>query len=222
VTDTEVAGAALTVSGITVEAKGRMILSDVSCAVGPRQILAVTGRSGSGKTTLLAVLAGLLAPTTGSVRFGGTPVVAGDVTHLHRTGVVLQLYGLVGVLTAQENVEVALQARGIGGHTVRSRATHALERVGLTDLSDRLVEQLSGGQRQRVAVARALVVRPGLLLADEPTAELDAANRDRIVVQLRAEADRGAAVILATHDPEVAARCDAEIHLVDGVVGGHD
>jgi putative ABC transport system ATP-binding protein len=219
VTDTEVAGAALTVSGITVEAKGRMILSDVSCAVGPRQILAVTGRSGSGKTTLLAVLAGLLAPTTGSVRFGGTPVVAGDVTHLHRTGVVLQLYGLVGVLTAQENVEVALQARGIGGRTVRSRASHALERVGLTDLSDRLVEQLSGGQRQRVAVARALVVRPGLLLADEPTAELDAANRDRVVVQLRAEADRGAAVVLATHDPEVAARCDAEIHLVDGVVG---
>ena len=221
-TDTEVAGATLTASGITVEAKGRMILSDVSCAVGPRQILAVTGRSGSGKTTLLAVLAGLLAPMTGSVRFGGAPVVAGDVAHLHRTGVVLQLYGLVGVLTAQENVEVALQARGIGGRTVRSRASHALERVGLTDLSDRLVEQLSGGQRQRVAVARALVVRPGLLLADEPTAELDAANRDRIVVQLRAEADRGAAVVLATHDPEVAARCDAEIHLVDGVVRGHD
>ena len=221
-TDTEVAGATLTASGITVEAKGRMILSDVSCAVGPRQILAVTGRSGSGKTTLLAVLAGLLAPMTGSVRFGGAPVVAGDVAHLHRTGVVLQLYGLVGVLTAQENVEVALQARGIGGRTVRSRASHALERVGLTDLSDRLVEQLSGGQRQRVAVARALVVRPGLLLADEPTAELDAANRDRIVVQLRAEADRGAAVVLATHDPEVAARFDAEIHLVDGVVGGHD
>ena len=92
----------------------------------------------------------------------------------------------------------------------------------MTDLSDRLVEQPSGGQRQRVAVVRALVVRPGLLLADEPTAELDAANRDRIVVQLRAAADRGAAVVLATHDPEVAARCDAEIHLVDGVVGDHD
>jgi len=75
---------------------------------------------------------------------------------------------------------------------------------------------------EQVAVARALVVRPGLLLADEPTAELDAANRDRIVVQLRAEADRGAAVVLATHDPEVAARCDAEIHLVDGVVGSQD
>jgi putative ABC transport system ATP-binding protein len=222
VTDTEVAGAALTVSGITVGAKGRMILSDVSCAVGPRQILAVTGRSGSGKTTLLTVLAGLLAPASGSVRFGGAPVVAGDVTHLLRTGVVLQLYGLVGVLTAQENVEVALQARGIGGRTVQSRASHALERVGLTDLSDRLVEQLSGGQRQRVAVARALVVRPGLLLADEPTAELDAANRDRIAVELRAEADRGAAVVLATNDPEVAARCDAEIHLVDGVVRGQD
>jgi ATPase subunit of ABC transporter with duplicated ATPase domains len=79
-----------------------------------------------------------------------------------------------------------------------------------------------GRQRQRVAVARALVDRPELLLADEPTAELDAANRDRIVVQLRAEAHRGAAVVLATHDPEVATRCDAEIHLVDGVVGNQD
>jgi putative ABC transport system ATP-binding protein len=90
--------------------------------------------------------------------------------------------------------------------------------MGLTDLSDRLVEQLSGGQRQRVAVARALVTTPALILADEPTAELDAVNRDRVVAELRAEADRGAVVIVATHDPDVAARCDDELHLADGVV----
>jgi putative ABC transport system ATP-binding protein len=90
--------------------------------------------------------------------------------------------------------------------------------MGLTDLSDRLVEQLSGGQRQRVAVARALVATPTLILADEPTAELDAMNRDRVVAELRAEADRGTVVVVATHDPDVAARCDDEVHLADGLV----
>jgi ABC-type sugar transport system ATPase subunit len=120
---------------------------------------------------------------------------------------------------------VALGARrgrppGPGGRRAegRSQATRALERMGLSDLSDRLVEQLSGGQRQRVAVARALVTPPSLILADEPTAELDAVNRDRVVAELRAEAERGALVVLATHDPDVAARCDDELHLADGVV----
>jgi putative ABC transport system ATP-binding protein len=218
VTETSVARATLTAEAITVREPRRPILSDISCSVGPGEVLAVTGRSGSGKTTLLAVLAGLLAPAAGTVRFAGTTVVPGDAEHLLRTGVVLQLYGLVSVLTAQENVEVALQARGIGGRKVRSQAARALERMGLTDLSDRLVEQLSGGQRQRVAVARALVTTPALILADEPTAELDAVNRDRVVAELRAEADRGAVVIVATHDPDVAARCDDELHLADGVV----
>jgi putative ABC transport system ATP-binding protein len=218
VTETSVARATLTAEAITVQGPRRLILSDVSCSVGPGEVLAVTGRSGSGKTTLLAVLAGLLAPASGTVRFAETTVVPGDVEHLLRTGVVLQLYGLVSVLTAQENVEVALQARGVGGRKVRSRAARALERMGLSDLSDRLVEQLSGGQRQRVAVARALVTTPSLILADEPTAELDAVNRDRVVAELRAEAERGALVVLATHDPDVAARCDDELHLADGVV----
>jgi putative ABC transport system ATP-binding protein len=218
VTETSVARATLSAEAITVRGPRRPILSDVSCSVGPGEVLAVTGRSGSGKTTLLAVLAGLLAPATGTVRFAGTTVVPGDAGHLLRTGVVLQLYGLVSVLTAQENVEVALQARGIGGRKVRSQAARALERMGLSDLSDRLVEQLSGGQRQRVAVARALVTSPSLILADEPTAELDAVNRDRVVAELRAEAERGALVVLATHDPDVAARCDHELRLADGVV----
>ncbi|HET6685952.1 MAG TPA: ATP-binding cassette domain-containing protein [Jiangellaceae bacterium] len=217
-TGTSVASANLTAESITVRGPRRLILSDVSCSAGPGEVLAVTGRSGSGKTTLLAVLAGLLAPAAGSVRFAGTTVVPGDTEHLLRTGVVLQLYGLVSVLTAQENVEVALQARGIGGRKVRSQAARALERIGLTDLSDRLVEQLSGGQRQRVAVARALVTTPTLILADEPSAELDAVNRDRVIAELRAEADRGAVVVVATHDPDVAARCDDELHLADGVV----
>ncbi len=217
-TETSVAPATLSAEAITVRAPQRLILSDVGCSVGPSQLLAVTGRSGSGKTTLLAVLAGLLAPAAGTVRFAGYTVVPGDTRHLLHTGVVLQLYGLVSVLTAQENVEVALQARGIGGRRVQTQAAHALARMGLTGLSDRLVEQLSGGQRQRVAVARALVIAPTLILADEPTAELDAVNRDRVVAELRAEADRGAVVVIATHDPDVAAQCDDELHLADGIV----
>ena len=217
-TETRVASASLIAEAITVRAPSRPILADVSCSAGPGEMLAVTGRSGSGKTTLLAVLAGLLVPAAGAVSFAGTTVVPGDADHLLRTGIVLQLYGLVSVLTAQENVEIALQVRGVGGRKVRSQAAHALARMGLTDLSDRLVEQLSGGQRQRVAVARAIVATPTLILADEPTAELDAMNRDRVVAELRAEADRGTVVVLATHDPDVAARCDDELHLADGVV----
>ncbi|MGH8838762.1 MAG: ATP-binding cassette domain-containing protein [Jiangellaceae bacterium] len=114
---------------------------------------------------------------------------------------------------AEREADLGEQAR-----KVRSQAARALEGMGLTDLSDRLVEQLSGGQRQRVAVARALVTTPALILADEPTAELDAVNRDRVVAELRAEADRGAVVIVGTHDPDVAARFDDELHLADGVV----
>jgi putative ABC transport system ATP-binding protein len=221
VTAIRIAPAPLVATGIDVMGSNRLILSDVTCSASTGQILAVTGSSGSGKTTLLAVFAGLLAPSAGEVRFDGEPVRAGDARHIFRTAVVLQLYGLVSVLTARENVEVALQARSVGGPDVANRAARALERVGLTDdLSDRLVEQLSGGERQRVAVARALVVEARLVLADEPTAELDAANRDRVVAELRAEANRGAAVVLATHDSDVAARCDDEIHLVDGMVAG--
>ncbi len=129
---------------------------------------------------------------------------------------VFQGYGLLPVLTAAENVELPLQLRGVGRAEVRLRARAALARAGLPDIADRLAEELSGGQRQRVAVARALVVAPALLVADEPTAELDADTAALLLRALRAEADAGAAVVLATHDPDVAALCDANVHLVDG------
>jgi putative ABC transport system ATP-binding protein len=178
----------------------------------------VTGSSGAGKTTLLSVLAGLIDPTSGSVRFAGEAVGRPTTGPRRGTALVLQGHGLVPVLTAEENVLVALRALGMPAAETPARALIALDRVGVGDVADRLVAELSGGQAQRVSVARALAVGADLLLADEPTSELDEANRDVVVAELRAEAERGAAVVIATHDPEVAAACDAELHLVDGVV----
>jgi ABC-type lipoprotein export system ATPase subunit len=176
-------------------------------------MLAVTGPSGSGKSSLLALLAGLAVPTEGSVRVDGEPLDPGSDTEF---GLVLQGYGLVAVLTAAENVEVSLQAQGVDRTATRERAAAALESVGLADMADHLVEELSGGQRQRVAVARALAVRPRVLLADEPTAQQDAATKARLLGLFRAAATGGAAVVIATHDPELVALCDREVALHDG------
>ena len=205
-------GLAVTGRGIVVVRAGRRIVDEVDVDVVPRRMLAVTGPSGSGKSTLLAVLAGLVAAD------GGTIDPADPAERAASSGVVFQSYGLLPVLTAAENVELPLQLRGLDRDEVRMLAETALARAGLPDIPDRLAEELSGGQRQRVAVARALAVSPALLVADEPTAELDADTAALVLHALRAEASSGAAVVLATHDPEVAALCDAQLHLVDGRV----
>ena len=202
-------GVRVVARGVVVVRAGRRIVDDVDVVVEPGTILAVTGPSGSGKSTLLAVLAGLVAADEGAVE---------PADRAARTGIVFQGYGLLPVLTAAENVELPLQLRGEPVDAVRRRAQEALARAGLPEVPDRLAEELSGGQRQRVAVARALVSRAGLVVADEPTAELDAESAAVVLAALRDEADAGAAVILATHDPEVAALCDATLHLVDGRV----
>lgn len=197
---------------------GRAILESVSVSVAPGETLAVVGPSGSGKSSLLAVLAGLEQPDSGSVHRDsggdrdGTP---------GPDGLVLQGYGLVSVLTAAENVEAPLQAGALGrlGRSeVRQRAAAALDSVGLAEVADHLVEELSGGQQQRAAVARALAVDPAILFADELTAELDHEWKARVVGLVLAVAERGGIVVLATHDPEIAARCDHRLHLVDGRV----
>ena len=132
------------------------------------------------------------------------------------TGLVLQAYGLAGLLTAAENVEVALQARrGLRRADIRRRAEEVLEQVHLTAVADHLVEELSGGQQQRVAVARALAVRPRLLIADEFTAELDRGNRDGIADLVFGAAAHGVTVVIATHDRRIAERCDAVIPISD-------
>lgn len=194
----------------------RLIVDDVSVRAVAGQLLAVRGPSGAGKSTLLALLGGLIAPADGTVTLDGSPVVVGDLALRRRVGLVLQGYGLVTALTARENVAITLQARAIDRGEVRSRTAESLADVGLADVADHLVEDLSGGQMQRVAIARALVVRPDVLLADEPTGELDADNRAKMIDLLEAAARRGAIVIVASHDPDVVERCDAVVTLEGG------
>jgi putative ABC transport system ATP-binding protein len=209
---------AMVARGLVVTSGRTRLLDGVSLVAESGRILAVTGSSGSGKTTLLSVLGGLVGPSEGAVEYAGGPV--GTRTGEPRTGTafVLQTYGLVPTLTAEENISIALRARRVDSTEATRSALRSLDRLGIADLSERLIQELSGGQLQRVAVARALAVEPDVLLADEPTSELDEASRDLVVAELRAEAGRGALVVLATHDPEVADMCDDQLHLVDGAV----
>jgi putative ABC transport system ATP-binding protein len=192
------------------------VLRDVSVTVRPGELLAVTGPSGAGKTTLLSAMAGLLTPVAGGVLVDDGPLR--DRDHAVSLGVVLipQDNGLAAILTAAENITVAMIATGATPAEARRGTAESLDRVGLTGHGDQLIEELSGGQQQRAAIARGLALRGDVLLADEVTSELDAANRQRVIDLLRGEADRGAAVVFATHDPEAAAACDRQLHLLDG------
>jgi putative ABC transport system ATP-binding protein len=208
---------ALVVDRVTVGyGRGGPVLRDVSVTVTSGTMLAVTGPSGAGKTTLLWTMAGLLRPAEGSVLLDGVALRDRDHAVAQRVVLVPQDNALAPVLTADENLQVVLLATGSPPPEARRASTAALARLGLSGQADQLVEELSGGQQQRTAIARGLALRGAVLLADEVTSELDAANRTLGLELLRAEADRGAAVVLATHDPEAAAACDAEIHLADG------
>jgi putative ABC transport system ATP-binding protein len=200
--------------GLGYQRDGQQILTGVDLTVGPGHSLAVVGPSGSGKSSLLAILAGLTAPTKGTVLLDGRQLTrfAGPA---HGVSVVLQGYGLVSLLTAAENVEVALRAAGRPAATARSAALAALEQLGLLPHAGQLIHELSGGQQQRTAVARALALEPRLLIADEPTAELDPAARTLALARMFAVAEGGGALVLATHDPEVAERCDQVLDLTD-------
>jgi putative ABC transport system ATP-binding protein len=182
----------------------------------PGTLLAVTGPSGAGKSSLLWALAGAVAAYAGSVTLAGEPI--GDRSASAARGVVVapQGNGLAAMLTAAENIIVPLIGQGIDGTEADARATSALMLVGLEDSGNHLVEELSGGQQQRVALARAFAAAGTVVLADEPTSDLDATNRNLIIAALRAEAERGAIVVVSTHDPEAAAQCDAELTLDEG------
>jgi putative ABC transport system ATP-binding protein len=207
-------GVLLTGSGLRYAIGERTILDGITVEARSGQVLAIRGPSGSGKSTLLALLGGLIAPTAGTVTLDGAPVSpAAELTLRRRFGLVLQGYGLVAALTAYENVAVVLQAVAVPRAELRVRVQDALERVGLSSVADHLIEDLSGGQQQRVAVARALVTNPDVLLADEPTAQLDAENRELIVGLLVERARAGAAVLIASHDPDVVAACDHTLEL---------
>lgn len=204
----------LTAAGLTVRFGAVTAVHGRDLRVGAGQLVAVTGPSGAGKSTLLGALAGVLAPTAGTVALDDV-VLAGRDDALAR-GIVLVPQGnaLVAMLSALENAALPLLARRV--RHARAAALTALTAVGLGDATDQLVEELSGGQQQRLAFARGLAEQGSVVLADEPTSELDAANRGVVLSLLRAEADRGAAVIMTTHDPEAAAPCDAELRLDAG------
>jgi putative ABC transport system ATP-binding protein len=191
---------------------GQQILAGVDVIVEPGESLAVTGPSGSGKTSLLAILSGLAAPTAGEVYIDGV-LLTGFAGPARGISVVLQGYGLVSLLAAAENVEIALRAAGRPPQAAAQAARAALAQLGLEAHADHLVEELSGGQQQRTAVARALALEPRLLIADEPTAELDPAARAIALARMFGVAARGGSLVLATHDPDVAGRCDRVLDL---------
>lgn len=211
-------GASLRARGLTVTYGPVTALTDATFAVAPGQLFAVTGPSGAGKSSLLWALAGALAPSAGEVRLGDTTVDGREQAAGLGIALVPQGNGLADMLTARENVLAPLLDRGVTPKDAGERADHALEAVGLDGSGDHLIEELSGGQQQRVAVARGLAARAAVLLADEPTSDLDSGNRERVVTLLRAEADAGVVVLMATHDPEAAAEADAEIALDQGVM----
>ncbi|ABL82367.1 MULTISPECIES: ATP-binding cassette domain-containing protein [unclassified Nocardioides] len=207
----------LRASGLSVSYGDLLALHPLDLAVAPGRLVSVTGPSGAGKSTLLWALAGALTPTAGRVRLGDAPVVDREQAAALGVVVVPQGNGLASALTAAENVVVPLLSQGVGAADAHRRTAEALTLVGLEESGNHLIEELSGGQQQRVALARALAARAVVLLADEPTSDLDAANRERAMAALRAEADRGAIVVVATHDAEAAAQTDAELHLDEGV-----
>ena len=194
----------------------------VSLSIEPGQMFALYGPSGSGKTTVLLLAAGLLAPDMGAVRFAGRDLARmgpGELAALQRTGVgfIYQSPHLMGGVPAVENAAVKLLADGMALRDARPMASDWLERVGLAHRLAHTPEQLSGGERQRVAIARALVNSPRLILADEPTGNLDT-RRGREVLELIAgiARERRAAVLLATHDPQAAEIADHVLALRDG------
>jgi putative ABC transport system ATP-binding protein len=208
----------LSAAGLRYAVGDRVIIDGVDVRADAGRLLAISGPSGAGKSSLLAVLGGLLTPSAGEVLLDGTKVAFGDHRIRLRVSMVLQGYGLVSALTARENVAIPLQARRVSRAEVRRRTSAALAEVGLAEVADHLIEDMSGGQQQRVAVARALAATPDVLLADEPTAELDADNRERIVELLVRLARSGAIVVIASHDPDVVGRCDAVLELDAGRV----
>jgi putative ABC transport system ATP-binding protein len=206
----------------TVESGGHplTILHPLSLIVPDGQFLAIVGPSGSGKTTLLGLMAGLDAPTSGTIEIGGTDITALDEDRLAvlrgaRIGFVFQFFHLVPSLTALENVLVPMEL--VGRRDARARATALLAEVGLADRGHHYPSQLSGGEQQRVAIARALANDPPLILADEPTGNLDGANGRHILdLLLSVRTARQVTLVLVTHDNEIAALADARLTMRDG------
>lgn len=199
-------------------------LRGVDLAIGAGKVVALRGRSGSGKTTLLNCIGGLDRPTSGEVWFEGANVTRlseGKWVELrrHRIGFVFQAHALLATYSAWENVDLMLRLAGVKRHQRQERTDEVLALMGLTKWREHRTFELSGGQQQRVAIARAIAPHPSLILADEPTGELDSATGQQILTLFRRIADRdGTTVLIATHDLAVDAFADEVVHLEDGCI----
>ena len=197
-------------------------LRSVDLDVHAGEFVSLAGPSGSGKSTLLNIIGGLDEFDGGSVQVDGVELdglspAALSALRLEKIGFVFQAYNLLPVLTAQENVEFILQLQGINKQQRRERAAQALDNLGLGELGERRPGELSGGQQQRVAIARAIVTRPVLLVADEPTANLDSATTEELLVLMaRLNSEQGMTIVTATHDPMVMSHAERQVHLSDG------
>ncbi|MBT8078850.1 MAG: ABC transporter ATP-binding protein [Gammaproteobacteria bacterium] len=202
------------------EAGSLEVLSGVNMRIADGETVAIVGPSGSGKTTLLILLAGLEAPAAGSIAIDGEDITGLDADALadlrrDKLGIVFQSFHLVPSLTALGNVSLPIEIAG--GNDARERARRLLERVGLAERAQHYPSQLSGGEQQRVAIARALAHSPNVLLADEPTGNLDLKTGAKIIEMLfELNAETGSTMVLVTHDTEIARRCQRVFYLDDG------
>ena len=221
------AGDAIVLSGVNLSLGGAAarvhILKDIGLNIGRGEAVALLGPSGSGKSTLLMVMTGLERPDSGSVVVAGNTLHKLDEDELARfrgrnIGIVFQAFHLIPTMTALENVAVPLELAGAGD--AFSRAEHELAAVGLSDRLNHYPAELSGGEQQRVALARALAPRPAIIVADEPTGNLDeATGRDIIELLFRGHREHGTTLVLVTHDTALAARCDRVLHMHSGQIG---
>src|ERR1051326_5798053 len=198
-------------------------LSGVHMEIRKGEYVSIAGPSGSGKSTLLAIIGLLDSPSGGEYLLKDTPVENLDISQRavirnREIGFIFQSFNLIGDLTVYENVELPLTYRGMSGAERKQRVQQALERVGMSHRTKHYPSQLSGGQQQRVAVARALAGSPSILLADEPTGNLDSHNAEAVMELLRELHREGATICMVTHDPRFARHAERGIHLFDGRV----
>ena len=203
-------------------------LDDVCIEIEKGSFVCLSGPSGSGKTTLLNAMGGLDKPDSGEIQVGDKRVdllKKSDLAdmRLHSIGFVFQAYNLIPVLTARENIEFVMQVQGLAAAVRRNKAMAILDEVGLADHEDRLPAQLSGGQQQRVAVARAIVSDPTLVLADEPTANLDSSSATQLIeLFVTLNKERNSTFVIATHDVRVMAYCPRLVRMEDGKIIGDE
>jgi len=200
------------------------VLTNLDLEVGAGEFIALMGPSGSGKSTLLNLIAGIDKPGAGTIEIGGVDIAAlseGELAdwRARNVGFIFQFYNLIPVLTAFENIELPLLLTGLSGRERRERASAVLDLVGLADRIEHYPNELSGGQQQRVAIARALVSDPVLIVADEPTGDLDRVTAEEVLSLLEQLVDElGKTIVMVTHDPKAASHAHRMVHLEKGVL----